>query len=436
MANESQPVFNFKQAMRGYDKVEVETYIKDLNNSKNVSIKIYEQKVDELKEKLVLSNRERDALREKYAQAKQEADPIRQELNEAHAELADLKLKLEQAQQNPGAVMGSATYSNYSAHDDATYKSRINELTATVSQLTADLEIKEEKLSELQKAVDLKDAKIRDLEKTINEISEKSNLYDDLYARNAALLREHETLVDRFNALSANYQLTLDKRSTMEKQYQEAVDKYNLLSGEYESAQKDIYRLDGLYKDTLQKYNELCEEHNNYKNSTASIHTDADHIAEVEKELEELRAASEQFKADYQALFDEKEELKKDLETKTNMVTTLAHENEFQKTYSADLEEKLKNAESGAAGQSDEVLERFAALEAQMDEKSAVINELREAKNALEAEYSELIKQMETEYAESKAELEEQIKQKDEKLKQFDGLVSMFSNFNNNNNNN
>ena len=60
---DAQASFNFKQVMRGYDKEEVETYIKDLNNYKNVSLKMYEQKVDELKEKLVLSNRERDALR-------------------------------------------------------------------------------------------------------------------------------------------------------------------------------------------------------------------------------------------------------------------------------------------------------------------------------------------------------------------------------------
>ena len=175
MANDGQASFNFRQVMRGYDKEEVETYIKDLNNSKNVSLKMYEQKVDELKEKLVLSNRERDALREKYASAKAEVDPIRQELNEAKAELAETKLALEKAQSSPG-VMGAATYTNFSATDDATFKSRINELTATVSQLSADLQIKEEKLEEITKAVDLKDARIRDLEKQIEDLTEKTNL--------------------------------------------------------------------------------------------------------------------------------------------------------------------------------------------------------------------------------------------------------------------
>lgn len=430
---DSQASFNFKQVMRGYDKEEVETYIKDLNNSKNVSLKMYEQKVDELKEKLVLSNRERDALREKYASAKAEVDPIRQELNEAKAELAETKLALEKAQSSPG-VMGAATYTNFSATDDATFKSRINELTATVSQLSADLQIKEEKLEELTKAVDLKDARIRDLEKQIEELNEKSGLYDDLYARNAALLREHDALVDRFNSLSASYQLTLDKRSAMEKQYQEAIDKYNLLSAEYESALKDNTLLDKNYKETLQKYNDLCEEHNDFQKATEQLRRDAEHYGEINEEINRLRTDAQEYEANYAKLKAERDTLENELETKTNMVTTLANETEFHKQYASELEERVKsleemvneNVSSGAAAQSDEFLEKFSALEAQMDEKSAVINELREAKNALEAEYKEKINQMEKDFAVTKSDLEEQLKQRDTRISEIDALIDMF----------
>ena len=433
MANDGQASFNFRQVMRGYDKEEVETYIKDLNNSKNVSLKMYEQKVDELKEKLVLSNRERDALREKYASAKAEVDPIRQELNEAKAELAETKLALEKAQSSPG-VMGAATYTNFSATDDATFKSRINELTATVSQLSADLQIKEEKLEEITKAVDLKDARIRDLEKQIEDLTEKTNLYDDLYARNAALLREHEALVDRFNSLSASYQLTLDKRSTMEKQYQEAIDKYNLLSAEYESALKDNTLLDKSYKETLQKYNDLCEEHNDFQKATEQLRRDAEHYAEIDAEINRLRADAQEYESSYSKLQQEKDELASELETKTNMVTTLANETEFHKQYASELEEEVICLEvmvneyvtSCAAAQSDEFLEKYSAQKDKTNENSAVINKLNKTKNALEAEYIEKINQMEKDFAVTKSDLEEQLKQRDLRISEIDALIDMF----------
>ena len=116
------------------------------------------------------------------------------------------------------------------------------------------------------------------------------------------------------------------------------------------------------------------------------------------------------------------------------MVTTLANETEFHKQYASELEERVKSLEdmvnenvtSGAAAQSDEFLEKFSALEAQMDEKSAVINELREAKNALEAEYIEKINQMEKDFAVTKSDLEEQLKQRDLRISEIDALIDMF----------
>ena len=85
-----------------------------------------------------------------------------------------------------------------------------------------------------------------------------------------------------------------------------------------------------------------------------------------------------------------------------------------------------ENVSSGAAAQSDEFLEKFSALEAQMDEKSAVINELREAKNALEAEYKEKINQMEKDFAVTKSDLEEQLRQRDTRISEIDALIDMF----------
>ena len=215
---------------------------------------------------------------------------------------------------------------------------------------------------------------------------------------------------------------------------QEAIDKYNLLSAEYESALKDNTLLDKNYKETLQKYNDLCEEHNDFQKATEQLRKDAEHYGEINEEINRLRADAQEYEANYAKLKEERDTLESELETKTNMVTTLANETEFHKQYASELEERVKsledmvneNVSSGAAAQSDEFLEKFSALEAQMDEKSAVINELREAKNALEAEYKEKINQMEKDFAVTKSDLEEQLRQRDTRISEIDALIDMF----------
>lgn len=107
---------DFKKSLHGYDTAEVEEYIFHLQDDFQTTCNVYEEKINDFKSKLTLSDRERHSLRDKYQESQDELQKLQESIdakkdeaeaaeNEAHSKeiekykqiISDLQNKLTKA---------------------------------------------------------------------------------------------------------------------------------------------------------------------------------------------------------------------------------------------------------------------------------------------------------------------------------------------------
>lgn len=214
---------DFKKSLHGYDVTEVEEYIFHLQDDFQTTCNVYEEKINDFKSKLTLSDRERHSLRDKYQESQDELQKLQESIeaekekaqtveNEAHEKeignykqiISDLQDKLNKAgkETKVAADKNSADKIRKLEAENAAFKEAYAKLkrnsdamhtdSAKYSQVVAESTKLAEALTALREKYKLLE---QEVSFTRGDLTTKSGTIDEIKnenERNKAMISEYE----------------------------------------------------------------------------------------------------------------------------------------------------------------------------------------------------------------------------------------------------
>lgn len=217
-SDKTEKELTFKKALYGFNPDEVHSFINELTQSYEASLKLHESKLSAMKEELVFSNRERDRYikkcKELQAEAEKKALPVEDKTDEYKAIISQLKeavIKLKSENENLKKQQNTPRADNTEKNDE-----KISVLEARNKETEAALLSAENRIKELSQQIEKQESACAEYKSVVEEL-EKTKVNLSACTQNLKIKSDEAEEKDaRINALISEKNETEKKNSELE----------------------------------------------------------------------------------------------------------------------------------------------------------------------------------------------------------------------------